>query len=740
MTKKQLKMVEDLVSKYKNKMIEFADTHGETPCIAEFDENNPEKVNYHCYKCGAEGTTNASELDCCPVCGESIVSPREFSKRVRFLVDNGDSFTMIEGKSSVWYGERSKDTDFTMERIAIFKDEVINFFENEGDWTKKMPHDESYGYYREESVCNFSNEEVQALVAKYDNLFSPKGSEKPSYYNNCTYPTYSFKSGPSIYRLSKVAKEYNRQKKAQKAAAAADVEAFKFPELDKELVMKQLPDFTYFNEETEGMLIHRTCAHCGHKITSKCNSQEYYDSCPSCGLPLIRSFSRSNANAYTERRSLLYFEDREEGMAFYYYEVCYEFTLKGKILVKQIVSIKPYAATLFNGETFKFFKNEHGNAIQCPCSQVHEYFKPRYYPRYYGNKDFRLKIQTPEEILNILVKWNFGRTGIFALLSFDPEDPNSLTNDTFDTFLHGMMKSINLMHIYNSFKGIELLSKCGLINFVNDLGEKLSVPNFIKKKETTPTKILEISKAQFKELRKANISLFEFVQYKEILKYDPNARFIHCKRFFNRYNETPNCIDLLKLGIKKINMKEIYDYCENLDQYQCMDIYSGIQEWRDYLNMSRELKADLNNRTVLFPNSLKLEHDRAVRKVGSLRDQEVVKNFKESVEKYKYLEFEDEKHDFFIKVPSSQEELYEEGRQLHHCVGSYVNSVASGSSLILFIRKKDEPDTPLCTIEVRGNRIVQAKTRFNNPAYSVPGVRNFIFAWKKARHLEMYGQ
>lgn len=733
MTKKQINLLQNLLDKYQDAATELANTSGKTPCIAEFDQENSDNVNYHCYKCGAEGTVNAANLSCCPNCGEKIETPSEYSKRVRYIVEEEDSFAMLEGQSSVWYGERSKDSEFALQRIAIFKDGVMNFFENEGDWVKRTPREEVYRCYRDNSVCNLSDAEVEALIKKFNSFFSPKGVENSRYYDNNSYATFDFKRYPSVYRLVKVNQDYNRCKKNSKPSKA-NAETFKFPKLDENELLKKVPDRTYFKEENEGMLVHRTCICCGHKITSKFNAREYYDSCPHCGVPLV--CSRRNNKTFTESSSLFFFEDREECMALYLYEVYYEFHLIGNTLQKCISSVTPYAAVTFNGENFKFFKHSDGDAVECPCSQIHDFFKPKYY----GRNDTQFEIQTPNEILKILTKWNFGRTGFFALLGFDPENPESLSTEVFKPFLQELYHCINLMHIYNSFKGIELLAKCGMTNFTKDLGAKLAVPSFIKKKETTPVKILGISKAQFKELRKANVSLLEFIQYKEILNYDPNARFIYCQRFFNRYNETPLCIDLLKLDIKKINMKEINDYCDNLDQYQCMDIVAGMQEWRDYLNMSKELKADLNNRSVLFPNSLKLEHDRAVRKVGSLRNYEIVKNFKQSVEKYKYLEYEDEKHDFFIKVPSSQEELYEEGRQLHHCVGSYVNSVASGSSLILFIRKKDDPDTPLCTIEVRGNRIVQARTRFNNPAYSVPGVRNFIAAWKKARHLEMYNQ
>lgn len=56
--------------------------------------------------------------------------------------------------------------------------------------------------------------------------------------------------------------------------------------------------------------------------------------------------------------------------------------------------------------------------------------------------------------------------------------------------------------------------------------------------------------------------------------------------------------------------------------------------------------------------------------------------------------------DFIIKIPTCGEDLVEEGRQMHHCVGGYVNSIAEGRKYICFIRHKDNPDKPYITCEI----------------------------------------
>ena len=60
--------------------------------------------------------------------------------------------------------------------------------------------------------------------------------------------------------------------------------------------------------------------------------------------------------------------------------------------------------------------------------------------------------------------------------------------------------------------------------------------------------------------------------------------------------------------------------------------------------------------------------------------------------------------DTYMIIPAGCcEELVEEGRALHHCVGAsnvYMNAMAEGRRWILFLRRKSELDKPYYTIEI----------------------------------------
>ena len=53
------------------------------------------------------------------------------------------------------------------------------------------------------------------------------------------------------------------------------------------------------------------------------------------------------------------------------------------------------------------------------------------------------------------------------------------------------------------------------------------------------------------------------------------------------------------------------------------------------------------------------------------------------------------------------DEIVDEGKALKHCVGGYADRHVNGRTVILFLRRRDRPHTPLATIEMNGNRIVQ---------------------------------
>jgi hypothetical protein len=157
----------------------------------------------------------------------------------------------------------------------------------------------------------------------------------------------------------------------------------------------------------------------------------------------------------------------------------------------------------------------------------------------------------------------------------------------------------------------------------------------------------------------------------------------------------------------------------------------AAQYLKDYIRMAGTIKHVPDR----YPDSLKKVHDVMAMNYRIALDTRKEELFKDIVghESYKGLEFEASR--YCIVTPSTPKNLVEEGKDLSHCVASYVNDVLEGRCKILFLRYKQQPDSSLVTVEVRGNNIRQIKGRLNRPP--TPEEREFVKTWAEEKQLEV---
>ena len=97
---------------------------------------------------------------------------------------------------------------------------------------------------------------------------------------------------------------------------------------------------------------------------------------------------------------------------------------------------------------------------------------------------------------------------------------------------------------------------------------------------------------------------------------------------------------------------------------------------------------------------------------------------KKRIEKYEKVGDE-----FEIIVPREPGDIINEGASLSHCVGSYLDSVASGQKTILFLRKVSEPEKSFYTIEVGNTYIIQIHGNHNKWLGNNPEAIQFVIDW-----------
>ena len=157
----------------------------------------------------------------------------------------------------------------------------------------------------------------------------------------------------------------------------------------------------------------------------------------------------------------------------------------------------------------------------------------------------------------------------------------------------------------------------------------------------------------------------------------------------------------------------------------------------DYLRLMEQCNVPIND-TNACPRNLRQAHDYLVDLYNALererkeqakrnRDRELKNKFDELIKARQYMEMEINGLKFVL--PKKASDIVNEGSTLHHCVSTYVDRHASGTTTIVFIRNAAAPKKPLYTMEFCKKEIVQIRAKYNqNPPKEV---LNAAEIWKK---------
>jgi rubredoxin len=148
---------------------------------------------------------------------------------------------------------------------------------------------------------------------------------------------------------------------------------------------------------------------------------------------------------------------------------------------------------------------------------------------------------------------------------------------------------------------------------------------------------------------------------------------------------------------------------------------------RDTFRMRDQLEMDIKV-SVLSEEELTETHNQLSSIFRIKRNSIMEKEFNKNVALAKRYE---EDGEYNILVPASIEDLREEGMKMRHCVGSYVDSIASGETMIFFVRNKDGGRE--ATVEVHKSEIRQVKAKCNEKPRKE--VIDFVQKWGKKNKL-----
>ena len=155
-------------------------------------------------------------------------------------------------------------------------------------------------------------------------------------------------------------------------------------------------------------------------------------------------------------------------------------------------------------------------------------------------------------------------------------------------------------------------------------------------------------------------------------------------------------------AIRQVINKDYLGYDEYIKQ-QKITAY----QYNDYVEACLYLDIDMTLPKNLYPHEFRKWHDIRTDQYATKKALERAEKEKEFADKFaavanKYLSLQrNGKDDYIIIIAKSPVELVKEGNFLNHCVGrmNYDQKMAREETLIFFIRKRDEPETPLATLE-----------------------------------------
>jgi hypothetical protein len=173
---------------------------------------------------------------------------------------------------------------------------------------------------------------------------------------------------------------------------------------------------------------------------------------------------------------------------------------------------------------------------------------------------------------------------------------------------------------------------------------------------------------------------------------------------------------LKKITERGFKAKKVMDYVFHILPMQGICNSMIYQNWEnlvlldDYARMQHEMAGNNYDR---YPKGLKMSHDIAARNYRVKQSQAFAERFTSVCESIKNLEFSDK--EFSIVLPSSVNDIVNEGAALNHCVASYVSGVVDRQYSIVFLRKADELDKPLVTVQISadGKTVSQARGHSN---------------------------
>lgn len=206
------------------------------------------------------------------------------------------------------------------------------------------------------------------------------------------------------------------------------------------------------------------------------------------------------------------------------------------------------------------------------------------------------------------------------------------------------------------------------------------------------------------------------------------------RELVDRWAETPFTSLLEKT--EEMMFKEFLETARNPGR--TIEYLLGLQETEGYgdnlgaairlLNDTRHCQRQAYGRIVeKYPENLATFHNRVAYLARQREEADQREAFDSIAPKLAEREWSSEPRGWAIVAPKTVDDVYDEAAQQHNCVAGYIQSICNGDTQVYFLRKASALAKSAVTVQVTGNRVVQAK-RACNKAIG-PAERSALESW-----------
>lgn len=321
--------------------------------------------------------------------------------------------------------------------------------------------------------------------------------------------------------------------------------------------------------------------------------------------------------------------------------------------------------------------------------------------------------------LKQLNDWSDEDRANYLIKIFDIYKNNSLVRELKSSFFDTVPR-VNMLFEIDSLKavtGIRLMHMCdtgtGVFNIISRFStdELKIVGELFLEFYFLLTRAFGDINAQLDYIENRDKALDDFIkQIKivdnriiELLSFDTTFKSVEGE--LKRYIELFNLVLFRNNDTRDIYYSVYENDVKDWYLYDMLNMYFSVYKDRKIKDFTNNIKHSIEE------NSIKAFHDTLAETYNAIKQELAEEEYAKVLKTYTYKSYVGK--NFSIIAPPTLIAIVQEGEALKHCVSSYINRVLRKETFIFFLRANDNLDTPLVTIEVRDNEILQASGMYN---------------------------